>query len=91
MKRNELIREVANRSGYTQKAVKDVLQIFEDVVFENIRNEGGIRVFDGLTLDAVFKEAHEGRNPATGEIIMVPAKYLPHAKFGKNIKEAVNR
>jgi len=91
MNKTELIREVANRTGNTQKNVKEVLQGIQDVVFTSLRDEEGIKLFDGVTLDAVFKDAHESRNPATGEVVMVPPKYMPHAKFGRPIKEALNR
>ena len=36
-----------------------------------------------------FKEAHESRNPATGETVNVEAKYVPDFKFGSQIKNAL--
>lgn len=90
MNKVELIREVANKTGFTQKDVKFILQGIQDAVFDNMRGEEGVKVFDGVTLEAVYKEAHDGRNPKTGEAISVPAKYVPHVKFGRAIKEAVN-
>jgi nucleoid DNA-binding protein len=36
------------------------------------------------------KEAREGRNPATGEKITIPANIAPVFKPGKNLKKKVN-
>ena len=32
-----------------------------------------------------------GRNPRSGEKVQVPAKYVPHFKAGKELRECVNR
>ena len=39
------------------------------------------------TFGATLKEEHVMRNPATGETITVPAKYVPTFKFGGQIKK----
>ena len=41
------------------------------------------------TFGVKFKEAHESRNPATGETVNVDAKYVPDFKFGSQIKNAL--
>lgn len=36
------------------------------------------------------KRARQARNPRTGEIVEVPAKYVPRFKAGKELKERVS-
>ena len=52
--------------------------------------EEEVKIFDGLTLVGVHKDACQKRNPLTGEMVDVAAKTAPKAKFGKAAKDAVN-
>ena len=47
-----------------------------------------IRVFGSFTL--CRRGPHMGRNPATGDLIAVPGKYMSHFKSGKELRERVN-
>lgn len=90
MTKKELVKETAGKLGFTQKDVRAVLDALQEVAFDNLKSEGGVKIFDGVTLGARYKEAHIGRNPKTGEEINVEAKYHPVAKFGTGIKDALN-
>jgi DNA-binding protein HU-beta len=89
MNKTEFVKAVATATGYTQKDVKAVLEAAQNVVFNTIKNEE-VKIFDGLTATAVFKEAHEARSPLTGGTVQVPAKYVPKMKIGKAFKDAIN-
>ena len=89
MNKTELIKAIAEKAGYTQKDVKTVMEALQDVVFTTIKDEE-VKLMDGVTLTAVFKDATTARNPKTNETIDVPAKYAPKCKFGKVIKDAIN-
>ena len=89
MTKVELVKVVADKTGYTQKDVKAVMEAVQDVVFATIK-EDEVKLMDGITLSAVYKEATTARNPMDGSIVNVPAKYAPKCKFGKAIKDAIN-
>lgn len=89
MTKSDFIKAVATKTGISQKDIKDVLAAEQEVIFEAIPNEE-VKVFDGVTIYSVYKEAREARNPQTGETVPVAAKYQPKAKFGKAIKDAIN-
>lgn len=90
MTRTEFIKAVAEQAEMTQKAVKEVLEVMQEVVFTEMANEGEVKVFDGITLMGVHKDARVARNPLTGENIEVAAKTAPKCKFGKACKDALN-
>lgn len=90
MKKTELIKEVAARTGSTQKAIKEILDTMQDVVFEVMNAEGEVKLFDGVTLAGVHKDARTARNPIDGSTVEVPEKTAPKAKFGKACKDAIN-
>ena len=89
MNKVELVKAIADKTGFTQKDVKAVMESMQEVVFATLK-EDEIKLMDGITLCAVYKEATTARNPMDGSTVNVPAKYAPKCKFGKAIKDAVN-
>lgn len=89
MNKVEMIKEVAGKTGFTQKDVKTVIEAVQDVTFATLASEK-VKLMDGVTLYSVHKDARTARNPRTGETVMVDAKNAVKCKFGKAIKEAVN-
>lgn len=90
MNRTEFVKAVAEKAEVTQKTVKEMLEVMQEVVFEEMKEQGEVKLFDGVTLIGEFKEARTARNPITGEAVDVPAKVAPKCKFGKAIKDALN-
>ena len=90
MNRVDYVKAIATATGYTQKDVKAVLDAAQTVAFEAMAKEEEVKVFDGLTLVGVHKDATTARNPMTGDTVDVPAKTVPKAKWGRAAKDAVN-
>ena len=90
MTKLEFVKAVAEKLGYTQKSIKEVLDVMQEVAYEGMAQEEEVKIFDGVTLIGVHKEARTARNPITGETIQVEAKIAPKAKFGKACKDALN-
>jgi integration host factor subunit beta len=47
-----------------------------------------IRGFGSFSLH--YRPPRTGRNPKTGEAVSLPAKYVPHFKPGKELRDRVN-
>ena len=86
MKKADFIRAIADKTGFTQKDIRETLGAIQDVTYETLKSGDDVTVIDGLVLKRVFKEAHNARNPQTGETIVVPGKYVPKCKIGSKIK-----
>ena len=67
-------------------AVKALLERMTEALAGGERIE--IRGFGSFTLH--HRPAHLGRNPKTGETVAVPARYAPHFKPGKELRERVD-
>ena len=87
----DFIKAIAAKTGYTQKDIKEVFLAAQDEVSLNLQNGDSVKVFSWLTIEPVAKAARTGRNPITGEPIQIPAKTSVKAKFGKGIKDIVNK
>ena len=90
MNRTEFIKALSIETGKTQKELKELLDVMQDIIYKEMAAEGEVKLFDGVTLSGVKKEARLARNPQTGETIEVASKVAPKAKFGKACKDALN-
>lgn len=87
----EFIKAVAVKTGYSQKNIKEVLDVAQEIIEDNLVDGNTVKVFSWLTIEPVEKAARAGRNPITGESIQIPAKTSVKAKFGKGIKDIINK
>ena len=92
MTRSELIDRIADLHPQLQLkdaelAVRVILDALSDALSKGGRAE--IRGFGSFGLN--YRPPRQGRNPKTGAKVKVPAKYVPHFKQGKELKERVDR
>ena len=43
------------------------------------------------SFDVHYRTPRIGRNPKSGKVVSVPAKFIPHFKAGKGLREGVNK
>lgn len=92
MTKSELIEVLSRRQPQLtyrdiESAVKTILGEMVESMAKGDRIE--IRGFGSFSLH--YHPRREGRNPKSGEPISLPAKYVPHFKPGKLLREKVNR
>ncbi len=91
MIRSDLIARLAElHPQLLSKDAEQVVKIILDVL-SNTLSKGGrveIRGFGSFGLN--YRPPRLGRNPKSGNKVKVPAKYVPHFKPGKELKERVN-
>lgn len=91
MTKSELIELVSSKAGVFSR--KDV-EIIIDTLFQGMTDsliKGSkveIRGFGSFKLKS--REGRQGRNPKSGENIMIGAKKVPFFKAGKEIRERIN-
>ena len=83
MNKSDLVAAIAEKAEMSKKDAEKALKAFEDVVTEELTNNG--------TFDVAERAAREGRNPQTGEAMPIPASKAPRFKAGKALKDAINK
>jgi integration host factor subunit beta len=68
-------------------AVKTILDAMSRTLCDGNRIE--IRGFGSFSLN--YRPPRQGRNPKPGEAVPVPAKYVPHFKAGKELRDRVDQ
>jgi integration host factor subunit beta len=91
MTRSELILRLADRFPTLQhsdaeQSVRIMLDEISLTLAEGERAE--IRGFGSFTVNV--RPARKGRNPRTGEAVLVPEKCVVHFKAGKDLRERVD-
>lgn len=90
MTKQEVISEMAQKSGLSKTDTAKALDAFTEVVTDSLKAGNAITLTGFGTFGLTEREPREGRNPATGEPIQIPACKTPKFKPGKVLKEAVN-
>jgi DNA-binding protein HU-beta len=89
MNKNELVAEVAAKTGLTKKdAEKAVLALVETVTEAVVKGDKVMLVGFG-SFETKTREARIGRNPKTKEAIEIEASKYPVFKAGKALKDKV--
>ena len=92
MMKSELIERIARKQSHLaykdiELAVKSLLDQMSNSLASGERIE--IRGFGSFSLH--FRPPRTGRNPKTGESVLLPGKHVPHFKPGKELRERVNK
>ena len=91
MTKSELIERIAQKQAQlahrdVELAVKMILEHMAERLASGERIE--IRGFGSFSLH--YRPGRVGRNPKTGAPVSLPAKYVPHFKPGKELRERVD-
>ena len=90
MNKTELIAAVAEKAELSKKDAEKALKAFTDVVSEELVKGEKIQLVGFRTFEVAEREEREGRNPKTGEKMMIAASRSPKFKAGKALKDMVN-
>ena len=73
----------------SKKEVVAFLEGMTDLVYKEVKKNGECIVPGFGKLVKAKRKAREGRNPATGETIKIPAKTVVKFRLAKAVKDAV--
>ena len=89
MNKMELVHNIAQRSGLTKKDVEAVLNNFVDEVTGALSSGDKVQLVGFGTFETRKRAGRTGRNPQTGQEILIPESVIPAFKAGNKLKEAV--
>ena len=89
MNKSDLIQAVASRSGLTKKDSASAVDAMFDGITDSLAKGESVQLIGFGTFEVRNRQAREGRNPATGEIMKIEASKAPAFKAGKALKDKV--
>jgi len=87
MTKAQIAEHLAEKTGITKKIATQVLDELAALAYREAKNSFTIPGIGKLVV--VDRKARKGRNPATGEVIDIPAKKVLKFRLGKACKDAV--
>ncbi|MDY0277038.1 MAG: HU family DNA-binding protein [Acholeplasma sp.] len=89
MNKTELVALVAMKTDVTQKLASDIVDAVIDTISETLATGEKVVVTGFGTFEVRTRVERTGKNPRTGETIIVPEQKTPAFRAGKLLKEAV--
>ncbi len=89
MTKTELINEVVNKTELTKKDCEKVVSAVIESITDALILGDKVQLVGFGTFEVRDRAAREGKNPATGEPISIPATRVPAFKAGKALKDAI--
>jgi DNA-binding protein HU-beta len=89
MNKNQVVDNIAGKTGLTKKDVETVVNGLLDEVTEALKSNDKVQFVGFGTFETRERSSRTGRNPQTGETINIPASTVPAFRAGNKLKEAV--
>ena len=90
MNKTELVAAMAEQTQLSKKDAEAALKAFIDVVSEEMKKGEKVQLVGFGTFEVSERAAREGRNPRSGEVMLIKASKAPKFKAGKALKDLVN-
>ena len=90
MNKTELIAAIAEKAEISRKDAEKALKAFTDVVAEELVKGEKVQLVGFGTFEVSERGEREGRNPKSGEPMVIAGSKSPKCKAGKALKDLVN-
>jgi len=87
--KKELIEVIAEGAGLKKVEAERALSAFEKAVIDNLKKGERIALLGFGTFTVKESKERSGRNPKTGESMIIPARKTPKFIVAKHFKEAI--
>ena len=94
MTKTELVRNVADATGLSQRDVRSILEAIaspKGVVSSTLKKGGKVIISGFGTFCTRERKARKARNPQTGGSVKVPKRRYPAFKPAKKLKDALKK
>ena len=91
MNKSQLVAEIAIQADVKRDVAHRVLDATLSAITKSLKNNEQVGLVGFGSFLIREREAREGRNPKTGEVIQINASRTPVFKAGKLLKESVNK
>lgn len=89
MTKSQILESLANSSELSKKQVAGLLEAITSLAYKEVKSNGEFTVPGLGKLVKKHRDARQGRNPATGETIQIPAKTVLKFRVSKAAKDSI--
>ncbi len=89
MTKSETLQALADKLGKTRKEVSEMLDAIVGLAYAETKKSGEFTIPGLGKLQKKHRDARQGRNPATGATIQIPAKTVVKFRVAKAAKDSI--
>lgn len=89
MTKSQFMEALSSKSGMAKKDVVNFMTVLADMAYSEVKRNGEFILPGFGKLVKMKRAARQGRNPATGATIQIPAKTVVKFRLSKAAKDAV--
>jgi len=89
MTKSQTLAALAEKAEMSKKDVADFMDMLAELAYSEVKTNGEFVLPGFGKFVKVNRKARQGRNPATGETIQIPAKTVVKFRVAKAAKDAV--
>jgi DNA-binding protein HU-beta len=89
MSKTQLATELADATGTNRKTASQFIESLSEIAYREAKKNGEFTIPGIGKLVKQQRKAREGRNPATGDTIKIPAKTVIKFRVAKAAKDSV--
>ncbi len=89
MTKSETLQALAEKLGKTRKEISEMIEALVELASSETKKNGEFTVPGLGKLVKKRRDARQGRNPATGETIQIPAKTVVKFRLAKAAKDSI--
>lgn len=91
MNKTEFVQAVAEKANITKKDAEVAVNAVTSVITDELKKGGKVQLVGFGNFETSKRAAREGKNPRTGEKILISGSVVPKFKAGKALKDLVNK
>lgn len=85
----DIYEKIAKKCNINKVMAKAVLRATFEAVKEQLAEDGSVKIYQFGTFEIKSREARQGFNPKTGEILKIAAKRYPTFKSSQTFKDYI--
>lgn len=89
MSKSQILATLSETSGLSKKDVKEFMDKLTELAYKEVKHAGEFVLPGFGKLVKINRPARQGRNPATGQTIQIPAKVVIKFRVAKAVKDAL--
>ena len=87
----DIVEAIAEQDGFTQKKSKETVETLLELIKSTLVSGEDVLITGFGKFCVKEKEARRGRNPATGETIMLPPRKVVTFRWSGKLRDKINR
>jgi len=91
MTKKDMAKTIAEAAGITQAQAQEIVQRVFDSMIETLVKDGRIELRNFGVFKVKKRKSRQGRNPRTGEKVLVPERTVVTFKAGEELEERVRQ